>query len=107
MTAIALGLALAIAGCARTAQGANQLDTFLGAPLLLLSGVLYPISAFPSWLQRLAEYAVPYTSPLEALRGIIAQGQGLGQYPRQLAVTAAWLVAALVLAARYYRFTGD
>jgi ABC-2 type transport system permease protein len=105
LTALALGFA--IAGYARTAQGANQLDTFVGAPLILISGVLYPITAFPLWLQRVAEYASPYAAPLVALRGILTDGQPLSAFPRQLAITAGWLAVAVWAASRTYRFTQE
>ncbi|HEY5987600.1 MAG TPA: ABC transporter permease [Streptosporangiaceae bacterium] len=105
MTLIALSLGFAIAGHARTAQGANQLDTFLGGPVFLLSGAFFPITGFPDWLRQAAEYAIPYTAPMEAIRGILSQGQSLDHFPRQLAVGVVWLVLAAALAARTYRFT--
>lgn len=105
MILIALSLAFAIAGWAKTAQGANQLDTFLGTPLLLLSGALLPIAAFPVWLQRIVEYANPYAALLEAVRGILSQGVEAGDLARQVAIGVAWLVVAFLLAVRMYRFS--
>ena len=102
---MAHGLAFAIAGFARTAQGANQLNTFLGTPLLLLSGGLYPIAAFPHWLQLLVEYANPYAAVPAAVRGILFEPASPGDLSREVGVGAAWLVVAFLLAIRAYRFT--
>lgn len=104
MVLIGLSLGFAVAGYTRTAQGANQLDTFLGTPLIMLSGALFPIAAFPDWLQRIVEYAVPYTALLEAVRAVVSGAGNPANLARQAAIGAVWLVVAFLLAVRTYRF---
>lgn len=104
----ALALAFAIAGIARTPQGANSISFALGIPLAFLTGATYPVQALPGALPQIVEYAVPYTSVIKAIRGIALDGAGITAYRADILVGLGWLALAFALAVRFYRLTeGD
>jgi hypothetical protein len=50
---------------------------------------------------------VPYSSLVEAIRGIALTGASITEYGTQVAVGIAWLVVMFSMAASAYRFTED
>lgn len=48
----------------------------------VLGGVLYPVSALPSWLEKLAQL-LPLTHSLEGVRRALLAGEGLGELRRE------------------------
>ncbi len=55
----------------------QQVTMIFGSVLLLISGVYYPISVLPGWMQALATVS-PVTYALKGVRGALLDGQGLG-----------------------------
>lgn len=102
-----LSLAFVVAGVTRTPDAANNLDLTLALPIYFLAGIMWPTEGFPEALQNIVGYAIPFTSLVEAIRGVAIDGASIMEFSRQLGVAAAWLVALFLLAARTYRFTQD
>jgi ABC-2 type transport system permease protein len=73
---IGLGTISAVLPMLFTERGA-QMAYIIRAILLLVSGVYYPISVLPGWLQVFS-HASPATYLLDGLRASIQQGVGLG-----------------------------
>lgn len=71
---VGLGL-LAAAGTMLTRRS-NPLAAVLGALSMLLSGVVYPVSVLPAWLQSVG-HLLPLTHALEALRLALLAGAPL------------------------------
>lgn len=89
-----VGLGMLTGAATLIARRANPVAAVLGGLSLLLSGVLYPVSVLPGWLQAVAAF-LPLTHALESLR----QALLLGASPRELAPSLLSLAAfALVLA---------
>jgi hypothetical protein len=63
----------------------------------------FPLAAFPSWLQNLAQ-VIPYTGLIEATRGITLRAQPITDFGPELAVGAGWFIVMFTLATRAYRF---
>jgi ABC-2 type transport system permease protein len=103
-TVTGLSWAFVVAGVTRNPQNANALDTFVMMPLFLFSGAMFPLSAFPGWLERLAEF-VPYAGLLQTVRGIALGGEPITSFGPELAVGAGWIAVLLAVAVRTYRFT--
>lgn len=103
VTTIGLSIAFVIAGLTRTPQNANALDSAISFPLYLFTGAMFPLSAFPDWLERLVRF-IPYTGLLTTVRGIVLEGQTLGDFGSELAIAAVWMGLLFVVAARAYRF---
>jgi ABC-type multidrug transport system permease subunit len=103
-TGIALSWAFVIAGTTASPANANAMDTFTMFPMFLFTGAMFPLDAFPSWLET-AAHAIPYTGLIEATRGITLRAQPVTDFGPELAIGAGWLILLLALAARAYRFT--
>lgn len=74
---IGLGTISAILPLLFTERGA-QMAYIIRAIMLLVSGVYYPISVLPGWLQAISTFT-PTTYSLDGLRAAIQGGQSLGQ----------------------------
>jgi ABC-2 type transport system permease protein len=83
-----VGLGLLTAAGTMLARRANPVAALLGAASLFLSGVLYPVSVLPGWLQALGR-GLPLTHALEGLR----QALLVGASPTALAPTLLALAA--------------
>lgn len=104
-TVVLMGLSIGFiwAGITRTPEGANTLDVMMAIPLLFLAGALWPREAYPDALEQVVEYAIPFTSVFDTLRGIALDGASITAYGSELLVAAAWLVALIALATRVYQ----
>lgn len=104
--ALLIGLSFAGMGLVMTAM-AKSYDFFMYwftlvlTPMMLLSGVFYPMQNMPGWLQAVAA-ALPLTHAIELARPLL-----LGRWPENpllnLAVLAAYGVAGFLLALRLFR----
>jgi lipooligosaccharide transport system permease protein len=65
-------------------------------PMVFISGVYYPTTSLPSWLEGVA-YALPLASAVSLVRPLV-----IGEWPAsvlpQLAMLSAWTIGALALA---------
>lgn len=75
-----VGLGLAFASRMEDIHGFQLVWNFLVFPTFLLSGALFPIDIFPSWLRCLA-LANPLTYGVDALRGCLT---GFHEFPLKL-----------------------
>ncbi len=81
----------------------NGLLNLLSWPMLLLSGLWFPLDAAPQWVQQLA-LAMPLTHLVNAVRAVMLDGAGLADVITEMAVLAAMTVVLLTLAARSFRW---
>lgn len=102
---VLMGLSIGFiwAGITKTPEGANTLDVMAAIPLLFLAGAMWPREAYPEALETAVQYAIPFTSVFDTLRGIALDGSSITAYGSDLLVAAAWLVALVVLATRAYQ----
>jgi ABC-2 type transport system permease protein len=90
-----------------------QMTNIIKAIVLLVSGVYYPITVLPEWLQPLAQIS-PATYMLEGIRTALLRGDGpaelFGPYVLPLLVTGLLTIptglAAFMRAERYAKATG-
>jgi ABC-2 type transport system permease protein len=66
-------------------------------PQFFLSGLLWPVSQMPEWLQWLAN-VLPMTYGVEGMRSMMLQGKGLADIGTDVAVLAAYVVGMFILA---------
>ena len=96
-------LAYALAPSIRSSSAIQPVITLVLLPLYAISGVLLPNSKNPAWLNHIAS-ALPLQHLAHGLHHAFdPTTHGLGISPIDLAVLAAWALAALALATR--RFT--
>jgi len=94
------GLGLLMAGTLRaeaTLAAANGVYLLL----LLVGGVVFPLTELPGWLRVLAE-GLPTAALSEGVRAVLADAQSPGAGP--LIVLACWAVVSVFLAARTFRW---
>jgi ABC-2 type transport system permease protein len=80
----------------------DPLSLLINSEAFLLSGVVYPVSVLPGWLQ-IGSGFLPHTYALEALRMALLQGASLAQVSAQIGALALFAVGAL--SASYLFFT--
>ena len=99
-TAAFSGFGLLMAGTLRAEAtlGAANLVYLL---LLVLGGVVFPLTKFPAGVRSVLEL-LPISALSDGLRQILRHGTALPG--RDLLVLAAWAIAALLLAARFFRW---
>jgi ABC-2 type transport system permease protein len=85
------GLGLLTAATTMLVRRINPLAAVLGALSVLLSGVIYPVSILPTWLQAVSRM-LPMTHALEALRGALLTGASLGALRSYLLALAGFAV---------------
>ncbi|XP_053409038.1 ABC transporter G family member 20-like [Mercenaria mercenaria] len=95
-----LGMALGVLYSAVCSDENSAIQLALGSyfPLLLISGILWPIEAMPVWLRYIG-YASPMTFACEAMRCILARGLDIAYFAvwRGYLVSAGWCVAIVIL----------
>lgn len=98
------GLSLLTASRAQNSETANGLMNLVTMPMMILSGVFFPATFFPGWMQP-ALKALPLTALLDGMRAIMIDGTSLISLGPQLAVLAAWGLLPFFLAVRIFRWS--
>jgi ABC-2 type transport system permease protein len=98
----ALGVGLFISTVSRTQQQAMMTNFFFFAPMILLSGFVFPIANMPRIIQ-LITYANPIRYFLVIIRGIFLKGIGLGTLWPQLAALAIIGTSLLLISTLRFR----
>ena len=79
--------------------------TLAGSALFLLSGVMFPISMLPSWLQFFSKL-IPLTYGLDGMRLALLQGYGVAQLSEVIGILVVFAVVGAVLWTRSRRSAG-
>ena len=99
---LALSLGLLISNVAQTQLVALLLSAMvLLMPVVMLSGMLFPVESMPQVLQWLAAL-VPPRYYIEAMRKLMVMGVGIGDVAREVAVLAAMTVVLLAIALKKF-----
>jgi len=96
-------LGLLVASRARTLEAVSGLMNLTMFPMWILSGIFFSASRFPSMVQPLVR-ALPLTAAIDALRGNMLEGLGLGQMLGPLAILLFWCVVPFALSLRIFRW---
>ena len=99
---LALSLGLLISNVAQTQLVALLLSAMvLLMPVVMLSGMLFPVESMPQVLQWLAA-VVPPRYYIEAMRKLMIMGVGIGEVAREVAVLAVMTVVLLAIALKKF-----
>ncbi|HYM48205.1 MAG TPA: ABC transporter permease [Burkholderiaceae bacterium] len=79
----------------------NYYVTLLLTPMFILSGVFYPVSSLPQWLQVIVQF-LPLSHAVDLLRPLVS-GQALSNVGLHLAVLAAYAVVGYLISVRLIR----
>jgi ABC-2 type transport system permease protein len=100
---IFLAMGLAISGASKSEETAAPLANLISLPLMFLSGVFFPRSSMPQWLQSITQYS-PLTYVSDALRSISIDGASLWSVRTDLLGILIWLAIAVVVATRLFKW---
>ena len=101
-----LGLGLLISTAAKTQQQAQLMTMPIMLPSMMLSGVFFPISSMPVFLQAVGNL-LPLTYFVYILRSIVVKGVGLNMIMPQVIALTIFAIVLLGLAAMRFKKTLD
>lgn len=96
-------LGLLVASRPQTIEAVSGLTNLVVMPMWICSGVFFSAQRFPDLVQPLIRL-LPLTAFIDALRGVVLQGAGLGAFPREVVTLAAWLGVSFTLALKLFRW---
>ena len=94
--AVMLGLGIISGSIVLVYKQGDPLSLVVNSGAFLLSGVVYPISVLPGWLQS-GSWLLPHTYALESLRLTLLQGASLAQVAWPLSILALFAAGLLPL----------
>jgi ABC-2 type transport system permease protein len=98
-----LAMGLAISGASKSEETAAPIANLVSLPLMFLSGVFFPRSSMPGWLQTITQFS-PLTYVSDALRSISIDGASLWAVRSDLLGIGIWLLIAVVIATRLFKW---
>lgn len=98
-----LGLGFTISGIAKTVDAVPAIANLVVFPMLFLSGVFFPTSSMPAWLQHVVTY-FPLHPFANGLRDVVANGAGFSAVATDLYWMLGWSIVLIGLAIFTFRF---
>ncbi len=98
-----VGIGFLLTSAARTSESARGLSSMVAFPMMFLSGVFFPITTLPSWLQT-AVHILPLTWLTDAMHQVMNNGAALADVALDCLVLAAWAVVTFALATWRFRW---
>ena len=95
------GMGVGAAALIRSAEGVSAVVNVIVLPMAFLSGSFGPRNEYPAFLQAIAD-VLPLTYFLDIVDGVYLDGDSLFADPSALAICAAWGVAGLLVALRWF-----
>ncbi|MEO8898284.1 MAG: ABC transporter permease [Candidatus Dormibacter sp.] len=102
-TAAFVGIGFLLTSAARTSEAARGLAAFVAFPMMFLSGIFFPITSLPGWLQT-AVHILPLTWLTDALHRVMNDGVGLSDIALDCLVLAGWAVVTFAIATWRFRW---
>ena len=97
------GLGLLTACRARTIEGVSGIMNVVMVPMWVCSGVFFAVTNFPEAAQPFIR-VLPLTAMIDALRGVMLNGDGLTGIGAELGILAGWGAVSFVVALRVFRW---
>lgn len=98
-----VGIGFLLTSAARTSESARGLSSFVAFPMMFLSGVFFPITTLPDWLQTTV-HVLPLTWLTDALHRVMNDGVGLDAIALDCLVLAGWAVITFAIATWRFRW---
>ncbi len=97
------GIGLLTACRARTIEGVSGIMNVVMVPMWVCSGVFFAVTNFPEAAQPFIR-VLPLTAMIDALRGVMLNGDGLAGIGSELGILAGWGAVSFVVALRVFRW---
>lgn len=98
-----LGLGFTISGLSKTVDAVPAIANIIVFPMLFLSGIFFPTSSMPVWLQHVVTY-LPLQPFANAMREVVANGAGFNVIKGDLLWITGWAIVLVALAIITFRF---
>jgi ABC-2 type transport system permease protein len=100
-TLVFLAFGFAVAGFAKDENAAAPIANIVSFPMLLLSGVFFPSTGFPTWLRAITD-RLPLTYLVDALRSIANQGTPITQLGGDVLGLTIWGIVMFFVAVKVF-----
>jgi ABC-2 type transport system permease protein len=97
------GLGIGVTALIRSAEGASAVVNAIYLPMSFIAGAFFSPHHFPSVLRGIAD-VLPLTYFLRLVRNVMLHGHEIWSQGTNVAVVAAWGVAGVIVAFRYFRW---
>jgi len=97
-----VGMGIILSAKAESMESFDQLAMLVTMPSMFLTGVFFPLSSAPVWMQYLAR-CVPLTYAIDAMRTIMVKGQDLNAISYDLMILALFALITFTLGVRLFR----
>ncbi|MDQ1254472.1 MAG: type transport system permease protein [Euryarchaeota archaeon] len=97
-----VGMGIILSAKAESMESFDQLAMLVTMPSMFLTGVFFPLSSAPVWMQYLAR-CVPLTYAIDAMRTIMVKGQDLNAISYDLMILALFAFITFTLGVRLFR----
>lgn len=97
-----VGVGIILSAKAESMESFDQLAMLVTMPSMFLTGVFFPLSSAPVWMQYLAR-CVPLTYTIDAMRTIMVKGQDLNAISTDLIVLTLFAVVTFTLGVYLFR----
>jgi ABC-2 type transport system permease protein len=98
-----LSIGFAVSAVARTTESAAGIANLIVFPMLFLSGIFFQTDSAPSWLKPITDL-LPLRFAVDALRGAMTRGYGLGEIWQELLVLTGFFLVALAFSVRFFKW---
>jgi ABC-2 type transport system permease protein len=97
------GLGIGLTALMRSAEGASAVVNAIYLPASFLAGAFFSPRHFPAFLRAIAD-VLPLTYFLRLIRNVMLHGHAIWSQGTNVAVVAAWGLAGVIVAIRYFRW---
>lgn len=97
------GIGLLVASRTKTLEAVNGILNLIMLPMWMASGVFFPRERYPEAVQPLLR-AMPLTALVDALRGVMLEGESLAACWPEVATLAVWGAVSFAVALRIFRW---
>ncbi len=97
-----VGMGIILSAKADSMESFDQLAMLVTMPSMFLTGVFFPLSSAPVWMQYLAR-CVPLTYAIDAMRTIMVKGQDLSAISYDVMILALFALITFTLGVRLFR----
>ncbi|PAV13310.1 hypothetical protein ASJ81_18175 [Methanosarcina spelaei] len=97
-----VGVGIILSAKAESMESFDQLAMLVTMPSMFLTGVFFPLSSAPVWMQCLAR-CVPLTYAIDAMRTIMVKGQNLNAISTDLIILTLFAIVTFTLGVHLFR----
>ncbi|MFQ6071364.1 MAG: ABC-2 transporter permease [Methanosarcinales archaeon] len=98
----ACGMGIAMSATVRDLDSFMSISMLVTIPSMFSTGVFYPLSSMPFWMQALA-YVIPLTYANDAMRTVMVKGLGFSAIAEDLIILAVFAIAMFALSVKLFK----